>query len=407
VKALRSLHLSALVTLFSAPSSRSAPIVDSDVLQNDIRVAQSLALIRQMPMIVAGNGLGSLIGYFALASVDVDRILIILPFVMWLALAPMYLSWARLRNQAPPKTVSPRRIHMIVAYSGALGVLWAALEAYYLPATPFEVAAFLITGCAFLTIGAVAALSTIPWACVAYAAPMIITATVIAANQSHPAHQAITMLLVLTSVGLIWFLRQNWTNFSALMLALLRERQLREEHAFTQVELQKANERLSALAATDSLTGLPNRRQLDHTLASEWRRARRASKPISLLMIDIDHFKEINDLVGHAGGDACLRSVAKTILANVKRSSDLAARYGGDEFAAILPETREGEALVVAENIRSAVEALQLGHRTTVSVGMTTARPNGPQAPEDALATADQALFEAKQRGRNICVAKR
>jgi hypothetical protein len=187
----------------------------SQELWSEIRVAQSVELVRQMPMIIAGNGLSALIGYFALLSVNVDRVLIILPVLMWLALTPMFVNWARLRNYPIPKTVSLRRIRKITAYSGALGALWAALEVYYLPATPFEVAAFLMAGCGFLIIAAVAALSVLPWACLAYAAPMMLAATFIAAWYNHPAHVPMTLLLLLMSAGLFWFLRQNWLNFSS------------------------------------------------------------------------------------------------------------------------------------------------------------------------------------------------
>jgi diguanylate cyclase (GGDEF)-like protein len=397
----------ALPGVFPLPAATSDSRQLSQELWSEIRVRQSIALVRQMPMIIVGNGLSSVIGYFALLSVSVERALIILPILMWLALAPMFLSWARLRNYPIPKTVSVRRIRGIVAYSGALGMLWAVLEVYYLPATPFEVAAFLMAGCGFLSVAAVAALSTLPWACLAYATPMMLTATFIAAGYNHPAHIPVTLLLVLMCAGLFWFLRQNWLNFIALMQTLNSERRLREELAASKHELEQANDRLSSLAATDALTDLPNRRRFDHALLIEWRRARRTAKPLSLLMIDIDQFKHINDLIGHAAGDDCLRVIAQTIKKHMRRAGDLAARFGGDEFAAILPETDESDAFVIADNIRRAVEMIETEHRTTVSIGVTTAHPNATTMPEEALAIADQAVYEAKQGGRNSCVARR
>jgi diguanylate cyclase (GGDEF)-like protein len=392
--------------IFPLPIAAVADASAAEELRNDIRIAQSATLIRQMPMILAGNGLGSLIGYFALSSVGASGNLIALPTLMSFALAPMFWSWTRLMRSPLPKAVSVRRIRRIVAYSGALGLLWGAMEICYLPAAPFDVAAFLMVGCAYLSVGAVAALSALPWACLAYATPMMIAAAAIAAGCDHPAHLAMTLLLVLMSIGLFWFLRQNWLNFTALMQTVWSERRMREEHASFQAELQRVNESLSMLAATDALTGLPNRRQFDRALSSEWRRARRGSKPVSLLMIDIDYFKELNDRVGHAAGDDCLRRIAAAIQANVKRSGDLAARYGGEEFAAILPETEARDALVVAERIRRAVEGLNLAYSATVSIGVTTVLPDSSLSAEKALAIADEALYEAKQGGRNLCVAK-
>ena len=399
-------HSFALEGVFPLPAATTDKGSSSEELRSEIRVAQSVDLVRKMPMIIVGNGLGSLIAYFALLSVAVDRPLIVLPTLMWLALAPMFLSWARLRKYPRPKTVSVRRIRTITAYSGALGVLWGATAFYYLPGAPFDVAAFLMTGCAFLSVGAVAALSALPWACVAYATPMMLSATIIAAGHRHPAHIPMMLLLVLMTVGLFSFLRENWLNFSSLLQTLNSERRLREAHAESKLELEQANERLSALATTDALTGLPNRRQFDDVLLVEWRRARRAAHPLSLLMIDVDNFKQVNDLRGHAAGDDCLRLIARTIKTHVRRAGDLAARFGGEEFIAILPDTEERDALVVAEYIRGAVERLDTAHPTTVSIGVTTARPTAAMTPEDALAIADGALYEAKQRGRNKCVAR-
>jgi diguanylate cyclase len=123
-------------------------------------------------------------------------------------------------------------------------------------------------------------------------------------------------------------------------------------------------------------------------------------------MIDIDHFKQINDLIGHAAGDDCLRMIAQTIKTHMRRAGDIAARFGGEEFVAILPETDESDAFAIAESIRRAVEMLQTDDRITVSIGLTTAHPNATTLPEAALAIADQALYEAKQRGRNKCVVR-
>ncbi|MBY8944335.1 GGDEF domain-containing protein [Pseudomonas sp. SH10-3B] len=170
----------------------------------------------------------------------------------------------------------------------------------------------------------------------------------------------------------------------------------------------RAERVLSELAATDALTGLPNRRILDERLRLEWDRAQRSVEPLTLLMIDVDHFKAFNDRHGHHGGDAALRTVAQVIGANIRRPADLAARYGGEEFAVVLPHTDTKGAWVIAEHIRSSVEHLPRvagdERPITVSIGMSTWDKRSRMPLEALLLSADQALYEAKHTGRNRIV---
>ncbi len=170
-------------------------------------------------------------------------------------------------------------------------------------------------------------------------------------------------------------------------------------------------EKLAALALTDSLTGISNRRAFDEALDREWKRTLREGSQISLLLLDLDHFKEFNDQYGHQVGDDCLRAVAAAVSAAV-RLTDMVARYGGEEIAVILPSTATTGAVEVAEKIRAAVEALQITHEgypegggwVTVSIGAATAlaRYGGTmRMPESLLLAADNALYKAKHGGRN------
>ena len=165
---------------------------------------------------------------------------------------------------------------------------------------------------------------------------------------------------------------------------------------------------LSELAATDALTGLANRRILDERLRLEWDRAQRSTEPLTVLMIDVDHFKAFNDRHGHHGGDEALRTVAQVIGTNIRRPADLAARYGGEEFAVVLPVTDAKGAWVIAEHIRSGIEHLpRVGgdeQPITVSIGMSTWDKRSRQSLEALLLSADQALYEAKHTGRNRIV---
>lgn len=189
-------------------------------------------------------------------------------------------------------------------------------------------------------------------------------------------------------IGLLWL---TWL--------LCRELRLRHH----------AEQELAQLAATDALTGVANRRILDHTLRHEWFRAQRSGKPLSVLMIDADHFKTFNDQHGHQAGDDALRTLAKVIGENVRRPADLVARYGGEEFSVVLAETDAAGAQQIAEHIRSAVEQLPfvVGAQSpmTVSIGISTWSMTTDSSLEQLLFAADKALYQAKESGRNRVVA--
>jgi len=164
--------------------------------------------------------------------------------------------------------------------------------------------------------------------------------------------------------------------------------------------------RLEQLSRTDALTELSNRRHFDEALAREFNRSRRSQQPLSLLMIDIDHFKMLNDAYGHPEGDRYLRIISRTLADCASRAGDVAARYGGEEFAVILPGTTGEAALTVANKIRNAVAELGLSSPTrrgivTVSIGVASTEQAATSDATRLLADADAALYRAKQDGRN------
>jgi diguanylate cyclase (GGDEF)-like protein/PAS domain S-box-containing protein len=172
-------------------------------------------------------------------------------------------------------------------------------------------------------------------------------------------------------------------------------------------ELNLAFSRVTNLAMVDSLTGIANRRQFDDTMDRELRRAKRDGNTLSLLMIDVDHFKSFNDLYGHVMGDACLRQITAAAHEALHRTSDLFARYGGEEFVAVLPNTDTRGAQLVAEQIRSAIELCRIPHAgnfhgvVTVSIGCATQTLNPETVGNPLLPAADAALYDAKSAGRN------
>ena len=177
-----------------------------------------------------------------------------------------------------------------------------------------------------------------------------------------------------------------------------------------ELELQEANKRLELLASVDGLTQIANRRIFDEYLALEWELHRREQKPLSVILMDIDYFKNYNDYYGHQQGDDCLIQVAQTLTQVTKRATDLLARYGGEEFAAILPFTNAQEALLLAESMRRAIAELGIPHpqseisdKITLSFGIASLVPGANNSPTDLIQAADHALYSAKNRGRDRC----
>lgn len=176
--------------------------------------------------------------------------------------------------------------------------------------------------------------------------------------------------------------------------------------------LAQANVALSHMARVDGLTQIPNRRSFDETLSKEWGRLAREDSPLSLILCDIDCFKNYNDHYGHQAGDDCLRRVAQALASCAQRAADLVARYGGEEFVLILPQTPLEGALRVAENMRRTVEKLAIQHAgsivkpiVTLSLGVASVVPAQHMQANRLIEIADQALYQAKETGRNKVVS--
>lgn len=171
-------------------------------------------------------------------------------------------------------------------------------------------------------------------------------------------------------------------------------------------ELEEANKELQEKNTLDELTGLYNRRFYDQKIQAEFRRSRRNLTPLSLVVIDIDHFKKVNDNYGHLAGDECLVAVSACIKKCLRRSADISCRYGGEEFCLILPETDSKGALVLADELRESIENCQISYnniaiKLTISCGISTYLQQKNVKPEHLFAVADQALYKAKDNGRN------
>jgi diguanylate cyclase (GGDEF)-like protein/PAS domain S-box-containing protein len=179
-------------------------------------------------------------------------------------------------------------------------------------------------------------------------------------------------------------------------------------HKLEKEKLEEVNVVLQQLSSTDGLTLIANRRYFDESLEREWRRAIRKKTEISLVMVDIDYFKAFNDTYGHLSGDQCIKNVAQVMHSSVHRSGDLVARFGGEEFIVLLPDTDILGATKVARIIRATVEALEIPHGgsstnrfVTVSVGVATITPTLETNTRDLVYAVDKSLYDSKQNGRN------
>lgn len=221
------------------------------------------------------------------------------------------------------------------------------------------------------------------------------------------------------------FLNRTYTfsSFLGMALAYAIDRQHRENYLqnciieLNQLEMSKQSEQLELLSQLDSLTGLANRRHLSEVMDQQWRIALRYQMPVSILMVDIDFFKEYNDHLGHLAGDLCLQKIAHELKNLTSRSNDLAARYGGEEFLLLFPMLNEGQIELLAKKLMQRILHLALPHpaspispAVTVSIGAATIIPQGsdPDAISAFIQRADKALYHAKSNGRNqYCMSKK
>lgn len=216
-------------------------------------------------------------------------------------------------------------------------------------------------------------------------------------------------LLVLVQMVLVTN-QQHWR-----MRAVLEQqaRRLEEVVAARTQDLSVANARLELLSHQDSLTGIPNRRGFQRTFDAEWQRALRHQLPLTVGMLDVDHFKAYNDHYGHPAGDRCLERIAAVLAASLGRPGELIARYGGEEFVVLLPGLPLEAVGPLGERFRSSIHSLGLTHArggsegiVTISLGLATVVPRDGIMPEELLAAADALLYRAKDEGRNrVCLA--
>jgi diguanylate cyclase (GGDEF)-like protein len=238
-------------------------------------------------------------------------------------------------------------------------------------------------------------------------APRKKSATTLFIENASPIFYTLCLLILGVAVS-----RQHlYIGIAAVVVAIgvygLRTTILQGRYMQSQQALQEARDRLQEMSLRDGLTNVANRRCFDQTLESEWNRAARTHHPLALLLIDIDHFKNLNDRYGHRYGDQCLIGIAAALRAVLPRSGDLLARYGGEEFAVLLPLTDNEGARIIAAKMQQAVKSLHIENETpigkfvTISIGIAVYKLSNLATTEEFVELCDRALYRAKQDGRN------
>ncbi len=375
----------------------------SDSLLRELRVSQALARVRQLPTVSVANPLLAM--FIAVVFWDkVFRTLLVLlvasMIVLW---TPAFLSWRRLRNRARPARVSAGNERRAMVFSASAGTLWALAAFVLYPAGGPEERAALVMLLAGLCAGSVSFFSSSPRASMAFYLPFMLTlllqaVTFVEALPVLPAAIAVFIACAL------WFTRTSWIQFVENVRVLVdRDRLLQEAQASgTQLELMLS--RMSDLAMVDELTGLKNRRSFFDDVEPVIAGSRRRGKPVAIALLDLDHFKDVNDTHGHGVGDDTLREVARRIEATL-RQEQIVGRLGGEEFVVLLPDTTPQQALVAIERVRKAVGETSIPVTgdgevwITVSGGIAPLLDGMPVTV--AMGHADKAMYRAKALGRN------
>ena len=315
-------------------------------------------------------------------------------FVLWRRME-IERSFARAMAQGGAARLTPDAwARRFTVGAGAFAVIWGltALCGFVLFTDPVLQMFVVMVEATWLT-GAMVRNAASPAACAAQSWVSMVP-TALGALLTHPGFVQVGLPLFFAQISAT----QTISSYVRTQMTLVM---------MSEQRLEAANARLTELSATDGLTGIGNRRAFDATLQTEWARAMRDAADLGLLVIDADHFKSFNDRYGHPAGDECLRLIAEVTQQTLRRPPDFAARFGGEEFVAVLPGTDEAGARDVAERVRLAVLSASMAHEgnpvgyVTVSIGAASMAPRPGDEAQKLTDLADRALYGAKQGGRN------
>lgn len=377
--------------LLPRPTKKEASAFRNTVTFNNLRRQRVLA-----PMVISAClSLVVLVLFFMKESLATDRNLLFVAILAQIITAVFIaLFLYATRDSLKPAVACNRLWEKAFAFTS---ILWAAFSSGMLASGTSGSGPYLIV---LLSIAAVFFLETLQGIVLFALAPVIFVSSAVyfGADRNFLAEAYASILPASLFAYII-----SRINF----VMLLRNFRDAEYISGQQRELIESNERLHQLSFLDPLTNIANRRFLEMSLLREWKQQRRSSRPLSVIMIDIDWFKTYNDTYGHLEGDACLRLVAAELKASIKRPSDLVTRFGGEEFCVLLPETEREGAIRVGRRMLQAIRRLQIPHlgsplgHVTTSMGIACCEPDLSGSFEDLMAAADAALYNAKTAGKD------
>lgn len=375
----------------------------SEALLREIRVSQAVARVRQLPTVVVANPL--LAAFIAVVYWDhvFRTLLVIFVAAMTVIWAPAVLSWYRMRDRPRPVKVSALNERRAVIFSLAVGVLWAIAAFVLFPAGGPEERAALVILLAGLCAGAVSFFSSSPGASMAFYVPFMLTLLGQALTFMTPRAPVLPAAIAMFLASALLFTQTSWGQFVEHVRVLVERDRLLQEAQRSGVQLELMLSRMSDLAMVDELTGLKNRRSFFDDIESVIAGSRRRGKPVAIALLDLDHFKDVNDTHGHPIGDEVLREVARRI-EDTLRQEQIVGRIGGEEFVVLLPDTSPQQALIAVERVRKAIGDTPIA-ATGVQVSVTVSGGIAPLADGMTVAVAmqqaDKAMYRAKALGRN------
>jgi diguanylate cyclase (GGDEF)-like protein len=376
----------------------------SEALLREIRVSQAVARVQQLPTVFVANPL--LAVFIAVLYWDhVFRTLLVVfvaaMVVLWM---PAALSWRRLRDRPRPAKVSALNERRAVIFSGVVGLLWAVAAFILFPAGGPEERAALVILLAGLCAGAVSFFSSSPMASMAFYLPFMLTLLGQAVTFMSPRSPVLPAAIAVFIASALLFTQTSWQQFVENVRILVDRDRLLQEAQRSGVQLELMLSRMSDLAMVDELTGLKNRRSFFDDIESVIAGSRRRGKPVAIALLDLDHFKDVNDTHGHAIGDDVLREVARRIEETL-RQEQIVGRIGGEEFVVLLPDTSPQQALIAVERVRKAIGDTPVETGVGTQVQVTVSGGIAPLADGMTVALAmqqaDKAMYRAKALGRN------
>ncbi len=376
---------------------------DSEELQRALRVSQAVIRVRQLPTVFVAN---PLVAAFVTAAYW-DRVsqmaLVLFLSVMVVLWIPAMLSWRRLRHRAAPEDVSAQNETRAIYFSVTAGILWGVATAWLYAAGGLEERTALVVLLSGLCAGSVAFFSSSPVASMAYFLPFTLPLFVQVLRYDRAAIPVLPAAVGVFILCALLFTRTSWRQFVENVRVIVERNRALEEARASEIQLELALSRMSDLAMVDELTGLKNRRAFFDDADPAIAMSRRRQQPVAVALLDLDHFKRVNDTKGHAIGDCVLKEVAERITATL-REEQMVGRIGGEEFVVLLPDTTAGQALSALERVRKVVG----GTPVDTPAGPVSVTISGGIAPlgehelvESAIDHADKAMYRAKSLGRD------